>query len=454
MTNQIKRVLIIVGFFTAIIFGCKKEEIRKNKDPIGNNDSLITVSEVKKYISEEVLKETKVSSIHEENFIKQLSSAIDWPSLLSVDNGKALLGNLEGAVQKNKLNTGFKKAFFYKNKQGKIEVRFIEVIPDLWHLWKYQGINVKHFSGEVFVLNKKHELESGITVQDGVVKGIIKPTKSDDKNANPEVKTLVCSWYSANYISQYGRYWYPVVYEYQVCNYFSAPVSYTGYTYGGAFTSFNHGSGRTTGKSSIPIPFLPGRGDPKITDIRNYTKCFGNVLANSAPLTITVYVQEPDYGVNSSSGLVNGIGHVCVGLSNGKTTQVIGFYPGGGPVSLISNQFVYSALRDNGTGNFHYTVSSSYRVSPGQFNSAINFLNSFSPNTYTYNLYERNCSNFVYDLCKTSGINLPSSNASGPTDRSPGQLGKDLRNVYNSTGNNSINPNGGTAPKSSGPCSN
>jgi hypothetical protein len=204
--------------------------------------------------------------------------------------------------------------------------------------------------------------------------------------------------------------------------------------------------------AAISTYYLPGREDPNISNISDYIKCFGTIQSSASTYKISVFVQEPSFGVNSSSGLINGVGHVAIGLAKDNITQIVGFYPAGALFSQLTNQNVLGQLKDNGSGNFNYTVSATYTVTPANFTNVINSLNTFNGSNYSYNLFSQNCTNFVSDLCQQGGITLPQSNASGPTEKSPGQLGQDLRNQKSQTGNNNINTTGGKAPTSKGPC--
>lgn len=56
----------------------------------------------------------------------------------------------------------------------------------------------------------------------------------------------------------------------------------------------------------------------------------------------------------------------------------------------------------------------------------------------------------MYEIANKAGINLPYSDAAGPIERSPGQLGQDLRIQINNL--NNINNQPGFAPRSNGPC--
>ena len=199
------------------------------------------------------------------------------------------------------------------------------------------------------------------------------------------------------------------------------------------------------------IYYLPSIEDPDIADLNKYINCFSPTTTSNPIFKVKILVQEPDWQINSSSGLVNGVGHACIQLTKDNVTQVIGFYPAGAPFSQLFNQDVISTLKDNGGGDFYSTVSATYDLSSANFSNILSYLQSFNTNTYTYNLYTQNCVDFVKKVCAQGGIILPNTNASGPTDSSPAQLGADFRSMKLS-GYNNISTNATYAPSSKGPC--
>ena len=446
-------------FLFLIIASCQKEEKKNFNSPASSEPSTLSVKEVKAFLETERTKTSTDSAFN----ISSLINKIDWKNIKHTKNHDGITATFAGEIIKNGTKVGFKKVYFQKDSLGKIQTEIIEVIPDLWHLWKYKGINRTHFSGDVFIFNKDYKLKTGFIVKEGKPIGKIKPVS---KSINKDVKTPKtkgwmsnCYWVRESYVTYIDVYPTVVIYDHQICenvyvqDYYSY-VPQSSYEY-----SYYYGTGTTTNPSydpnniygrNIPEPVLPGNSDPDIRDINAFLIPFGIRQYPTSSYSITVFVQEPSYGVNSSAGFVNGTGHTCIALTKDNITQVIGFYPKGGYTSLITGQNVYSTLKDNGTGNMHFTSSKTFYLYNDEFEKALEFLKRYNPNQYTYNLFSRNCTNFAYDVCSYIGFQLPASNASGPTERSPGQLGSDLRKEKYYNNDSGINTTGGTVPRGYG----
>lgn len=221
--------------------------------------------------------------------------------------------------------------------------------------------------------------------------------------------------------------------EYYMCDYSSSPNS------GGS-------SDISTNEYWIQ-PQQPGGPDP--IDLLD---CFYTSGNSSGTHSVTIYVDQPIEGTTApyfknESGEIDP-GHTFINLTqtyNGVTHSVtFGFYPLGG-VKLINpnNDGVF-----NDDSAHDYDVSITKSLSASQFNSLL-FAIKNKMNYSTYNLNDKNCSDFGLEVFSRIGIQLPDTYGSwllgGGTN--PGNLGQDLRNMQLSTGM-TRNTTGGTAKRS------
>ena len=447
--------LITLCFF---IFSCKKEvfEIKKSE-----STPKISVQEAKDFLND--LPNLQTSSQNESGFdAKSLLEKIDWKSATLVDSGKVLTGQFEGKPTENNFKTGFRKAVFRKDKSGKLILNILEFIPEVYHLWKYKGINSKSFDGKVIIYNEKYQLIHGYKYEGGKIKAEILPVKQSQlKESNTQKNDLsvtACSQESYVYYNALGRYEAVVILTCQTSYFFNYDTwsqlqqndndLINQLIYGGGGGSASGGGGITP----IPVPVFPDINSPKIQSIKMYTNCFGSLNTSSSNYILTVFVQEPLSGSGSSvfPTLLGGygVGHAFIGITKDNITQIIGFYPSGGSIgaglSTISGNNVYSELHDN--SSTLYTIKNSYSINANGFNNLLGFLNNFDPNIYTYNLFNNNCTNFVFDAAFNAGVSLPFSGNGNLIDKSPAQLGQDLRNEGSSTYSSN------NAPVGNGPC--
>lgn len=161
-----------------------------------------------------------------------------------------------------------------------------------------------------------------------------------------------------------------------------------------------------------PIPAnaqLPYQSNPAI-EIGEYLDCFRNISNAGAKYKVTLYVQEPQPGMNFHYG-VNGVGHVSIGLTktgaNGESiTQVIGYYPIGENIFEEVNR--PAKLVDNGNANklMSYTVKMDFDMGSDitNFQKILGFMSVPKP---VYNAFHNNCVTFAYQAATSGGLQVP-----------------------------------------------
>ena len=173
--------LITLCFF---VFSCKKEasEIKKSE-----YTPKISVQEAKNFLND--LPTVQTNSQNESGFdAKSLLEKIDWKSAVLVDSGKVLTGKFEGKPTENNYKTGFRKAVFRKDKTGKLILNILEFIPEVYHLWKYKGINNKSFDGKIMIYDEKYQMIHGYKYEGGKIKAEILPVKQSQLKETSTLK--------------------------------------------------------------------------------------------------------------------------------------------------------------------------------------------------------------------------------------------------------------------------
>ena len=201
----------------------------------------------------------------------------------------------------------------------------------------------------------------------------------------------------------------------------------------------NGGSNSGGGNYTVNLPQSGPKIDPKIEN-----KCF--ILTQSAQMTI--YVQQPNEKTRDFNG-TNGVGHVFVGIKQGNTERVYGYYPDGNAsdVSIAFGKSYEAELRDNSKTLYHVSISKN--VTASELTKIVNYANNFPK---TYNLENYACVHFGIEMAKLGGINLPRTSGAYYIFKglSPGNLGEDIRkgNFPNTTKKTTA----GNAPSKIGTC--
>jgi hypothetical protein len=349
-----------------------------------------------------------------------------------------LIGKFEGAPTENGVKLGFRKAVFDKNKDGEISLHILEFAPDLFHLWKYNGINKKSFDGKIIVYDQNYKLLHGYVFEAGKIKGEILPAKQNTLQVNSDVK----SDFSITTCTQTGGFRINSEGDWEAYIYLKCDTEYF----------FNHGSrvqdqqvesdsideyiggggGGDVISVEIPEPYLPGQDDPKV-NAKKMMDCFESISSVNASYKLTIYVKEPIPGTLSNIGPINSVGHVAMGItktgSNGSSiTQVVGFYPSG---NAFGSQ---GEIHNN--GGMNYNVSLGYNLNANSFNIISNLIGNTPPYYYLIN---SNCASYVFSICSAGGLNVPSPyNSFNPTNlailqASPANMGSNMRDFPNSS---------------------
>jgi hypothetical protein len=375
--------------------------------------------------------------------------------------------NLSGRPTFQQLKLGYRKLVIFKDNKGVLQDRILEIIPDAIYLQRKEQVRPADFCGRIFIYNHEHHLLSGKVYGNGKLMGLIRPSTANKPKLNVEMQTTItsCEWSQQVYVdADYNV----TVYDEKICNDViiednsdseadgtipKVPNSDLPSTTGTAVVG-GSGSGPGGGQSG-PRPRvsnLPGESKPGIKPLE-YMQCFTNIPDKGAVMKVTIYVQEPFPGTAFNIG-PNSVGHVAIGLtkSNGSqsVTQIVGLYPA---ATGFAKMHASSKLVNNG-GDLDYNVSITYNLNVANFNQ----IKSYVANPpATYDLFDFNCTNFVYEACKSGGLTLPDPTntvgLSGPggasTAMTPAGLGSSIENLKDKS---NINTNGGTTPNSKGPC--
>lgn len=443
--------LITLCFF---VFSCKKEtsEIKKSE-----TTPKITVQEAKDFLND--LPTLQTNSQNSSGFdAKSLLEKIDWKSATLVDSGKVLTGKFEGKPTENNFETGFRKAVFRKDESGKLILNILEFIPEIYHLWKYKGINSNSFDGKIMIYDDKYKLIHGYKYEGGKIKAEILPVKESQLRETSTLKNdlsvTTCTQEAFTYLSAQGTYEATFILKCTTEYFFNYGASSQLQQVENDYTQelIDIGGGGITPIQTLPILFIPGQDNAQI-DIKKFIKCFGTTDNYNNSYKFSVYVDQPINGSTSSSVAGGGdkvnVGHAFIGItkttSAGSFTQYIGFYPANSISGFLplGHKFVNNQ-------NYPYDVSITFDIPYHSFQSLINAANNYNND---YNMWTNNCTNFALEMANAAQVYIPNTQGNSLISRTPGQLGEDLRQYKRSYGPGvGVNDAGGESGASKGPC--
>lgn len=357
----------------------------------------------------------------------------------------------KGQPSENGTKIGFRKAVFFKNSLGKVDMLIFEFLPDVYHLWKYGGVKRDSYDGKVFIYDKDYRLKRGYLFKSGKIIGDIKPySQSNNPKIESTQKTNIvittCSQSIQVYESTIGTY---EVYVVDTCSStYIADYGGSGGGTGDIGSYIGGGGGGTPGVTPVPVPqlFIPGQDNPPI-DINKFVKCFGTTTNLDDSYQFTVYVDQPMNG-SASSSYGGNVGHTFIGITKsnntGTFTQYIGYYPENQLLGVLP---LGHAFKDNGSTD--YDVSINFNIPYADFASLLAAINNYNQD---YNVWNHNCTDFALEMANAAGVYVPNSQGNIAISRTPGQLGEDLRQYKRDNPGIAVNDNGGQTGKSKGPC--
>jgi hypothetical protein len=180
-----------------------------------------------------------------------------------------------------------------------------------------------------------------------------------------------------------------------------------------------------------------------ISSISDYIKCFDPNQAAQ----ITYYVTQPHMGY-AAPYIGTNIGEAFLGITQGGTTRVFGFYPSGGLAPMLSLTAPGQFINKSGTSCHMYLYTN---VSSDNFADVLAYINSLSSATYDFN--ELNNADFVINVTNLAGLPVVVSPTQFPTGtyaRSAGYLGEVLR--YTQINSSLIMDGGTMADYNNGTC--
>ena len=463
--------LKITIFLMLLTVACKKESV--NNDNLKQNTTqktTLTLDDAKDFIS----------MVNQDSSKVLAKINIDWEL---ARNEHTYAGNkwiipLEGQPTYQNYKQGYRQFVILRNSETqKVESKILEIIPDGIYLQKNKIARAADFTGRVFEYNLNYKLTGGRVFSNGKPVGRIQQFSRYQqivqanlmlKEPNPfrgaqgKLMKLMaietCAWLQDWYIDVEGDF---TVHSTQVCStsYFDDGAGgggsyYDGVGGNGGGTIIGGGSGNS-GPTSPPSPSnLPGE-DKSPVNPREMMECFSKISSPNAAFVVKVYVIEPQPGTSFNVGS-NSFGHVAISLTktSGTTTitQTVGFYPTGSGLEKLSSK---SKMIDNGFDA--YDLSTTYYVSGDNFQKLINFI-SDPPTNYHFTDY--NCSAFVYDAGRVSGISIPDPTTqigiAGPGGagfaKTPAGMASALREQKANNPSLDLNESGGKIPESNGPC--
>ncbi|RZJ75281.1 MAG: hypothetical protein EOO45_06100 [Flavobacterium sp.] len=463
--------LKISALLMLLIVACKKEpDSNDNLTPNTTKKTTLTLDDAKDFIS----------MVNPDSSMALSKINIDWQLARNekTSDGNKWTISLEGQPTYQNHKQGYRQLVILRNSETQdIEAKILEIIPDAIYLQKNRTAKADDFTGRVFEYDLNYKLAGGRLYSNGKPVGRIQQFTRQEKidqvnqmlrETNPFSGTQgklmkmmaieTCVWLQDWYIDAEGDF---TVHSTQVCStsYFDDGAGGRGGYYDGVGgssggTTGGGGSGHS-GSTSPPAPSnLPGE-EKKPVNPREMMECFSKISNPNAAFVVKVYVIEPQPGTSFNVGS-NSFGHVAISLTktSGTTTitQTVGFYPTGLGLEKLSSK---SKMIDNGFDA--YDLSTTYYVSGDNFQKLINFI-SDPPKNYHFTDY--NCSAFVYDAGRVSGIPIPDPTTqigiAGPGGagfaKTPAGMASALREQKVNNPSLDLNEGGGRIPESNGPC--
>lgn len=118
-------------------------------------------------------------------------------------------------------------------------------------------------------------------------------------------------------------------------------------------------------------------------------------------LSTSLLAQEKSitfYAAISEASLTDWTGHVWIGLKDGNSNQVLGFYPGG--------------LKDD--SNIQEDVSYTFNISDSDFEEAQEVVDEFRKAKYLLGI--KDCRRFAQSVALAAGLNVPSVGMKSPAE--------------------------------------
>jgi len=468
MKTKIKILAIIIFIF----FSCRKDRTESINHQLSQAKITLTLADARAFIEQKQNRQTEDSSV-----LKDL--ALDWQTAVSTitKDGNIWKLNLSGRPVYQGVEQGYRQLAIRRNsKNGIIEARILEVIPDAIYLQKGK-ISKSGFTGRVFEYDMAYKITGGQLYSEGKQVGEIGPKENFELekqgllgDLNPlkgsQGKLMMmqviesCAWYQDSYVDANGEF---TVHSERICSYsmYDDGMNFWGGTGGGTVNqeapSGGGGGGSTTSDPTPPAPApsnLPGENNNKV-DPKKMMECFSQISSPNAAFVVRVYVVEPQPGTSFNVG-ANSFGHVAISLSktsgNTTITQTIGFYPTGSGLDKLDSK---SQVLDN--GDIQYNIGATYYVNSENFQKVINYV---SNPPQQYHFTDFNCSAFVYGAGQAGGIPIPDPTTmigiSGPGGagyaKTPAGMASALREQKTNYPNSDINGGGGTVPASKGEC--
>ena len=161
-----------------------------------------------------------------------------------------------------------------------------------------------------------------------------------------------------------------------------------------------------------------------VEDLQEYLSPFDQ----TKPATITIYADQPKAGSSIPVTIQGDPGHACISIKQNNINRLFGFYPG---IKLLAAHITDSAI-GNDQGHI-YDASVSIDVSASQLRNIIQEAINY-PLAYQLNLY--NCTDYVIELGRLAGLDIPSCWGPYPSvipgtfgGSNPGALGQYIRNL-------------------------
>jgi hypothetical protein len=478
MSNNFLLYLFILSSLLFANSSCKRQE--QEVMPIADKASSISLQEVQQWFDKELAVETTI--ISKARVTKNIKREPLWKLAQNsyLANGTLVISvPLQYEKGYGLGKGGITKLIFFRDKEGRLQAQILKAISDAAYLnTNKEQINLQDFSGVLMLQDWQENFLNGVRYTNGKIVGEISPSLSSKggrisgvcQEVRIEYYVDVCVGGSCSGL----RFDYADVYT--VCSgggsgsggvsSNNAGVALRGGGGGGSSGNSYAENGGNSDRATVVRDaseriIFPGINNPAI-NLKSFLNCFGTTQSDNFSYSLTIYVEEPEPGSNTSTSLTGNVGHTCIGFTktdknnpSSSITQIIGFYPADGKKALTLSP-IDSEIHNNGDGNpdrrTKYTISSTYGVSSAAFQSAIQAADELS--TKHYDLDDNNCTDYVFNIMNRAGVSVPQNKGDlmVSTGHNPGQLGYDLRQLKQNNHDANINLTAGLTLPGNGSC--
>jgi hypothetical protein len=353
MSNNFLLYLFILSCLLFITTSCNRQE--QEVMPIAEKASSITLQEAQHWFDAELAAQTTVNS--KARTIKNIKRVPLWTLAQNIylTNGMLVISvPLQYEKGYGLGKGGMTKLLFFRDKEGRLQAQILKAISDAAYLHTNKGqINQQNFSGILMLQDWQENFLNGVRYTNGKIVGEISPAESNKggrmsgvcQEVRIEYYVDVCVGGSCSGL----RFDYADVYT--VCS--GGGNGSGGISSGNAGGAIGGGGGSgssgnsyagnggnsdraTVVREASERIVFPGINNPAI-NLKSFLNCFGTTQSDNFIYSLTIYVEEPEPGSNTSTSLTGNVGHTCIGFT--KTDK-------NNPSSTISRLLAFTLLME------------------------------------------------------------------------------------------------------------